>query len=261
MTSNGFIDNGVTCGNCKGKHANAAEVKVCFLEAKEAQASAQVPATEKQEAFLRKLAGEREHGWADAEAVIAGTITSRAATSAAINLLLAAPKVQAAKASVVDLEDGVYRHDSTFYKVYHTVHGANVQVAKVLVVTPNGQDANGNDLFGGTWEYVGRKPLYSLTPAHKLTQDEAKQFGLVYGMCVRCARDLTREESIHVGYGATCAAHEGWWYPTKSELKALLLVDPKATAVEPKATPEPAWKAQVAQAEQEAMEDYANEPF
>jgi hypothetical protein len=247
MSSNGFIDSGVKCGNCKQYHANAAEVKLCFLEAKEAQAS--VPATAKQESFLRKLAGERDHGWADAEAVIKGTLTSKAATSELINTLLGMPKAAPKATAVVqtELADGVYRHDDKFYKVYHTVHGANVQVAKVLHVTATGTDEDGKQLWKGTWEYVGKKPLYTLKPEHKLTKEEAKQFGLVYGMCVRCTRDLTREESIHVGYGPTCAGIEGWWYPTKAELKAL--------------AEEPAWKAQVANAEQDAFADYANEPF
>lgn len=269
MSANGFIDSGVKCGNCKQYHSSAAAVKLCFAEAKaEVQAQAQPnPATEKQVGFLLKLAGERP-AWADVNNVHADTIKAfasaadgKASASYWIGEALKQEKEAAAPQfnMAQELDDGVYRKDGTFYKVYHTVHGANVQVAKVLLVTPKGQDADGNELFGGTWEYVGKKPLYTLRPEHKLTQDEAKQFGLVYGMCVRCARDLTREESIHVGYGATCAGHEGWWYPTKTELKALLLVDPKGSTVEPAAT-EPAWKAQVAQAEQDSLAEYMAEP-
>lgn len=234
---NGFIDNGVKCGNCKEYHKNASEVKLCFAEAKEASTAAQatVAATDKQAGFLRKLAGERAHGWADTETVIAAVLTNRKATSELINLLLgmpkAAPKLVADEAT--ELADGVYRYADKFYKVYHTVHGANVQVAKVLHVTEAGTDEDGKQLWNGTWEYVGKKPLYTIKPEHKLTKEQAKEFGLVYGMCVRCTRDLTREESIHVGYGPTCAGIEGWWYPTKAELKALTLTAKPQAQAEP----------------------------
>lgn len=264
-----FIDNGVKCGNCKQYHESAAHVKACFMEAKAEVAAAAAPAaaaTPKQEGFLRKLVAERDHGWGDPEAVIAGCLTNRKATSAMIDTLLgmpkAAPKLTAD--APVALEDGVYRWNGTFYKVYHTVHGANQQVAKILHLTEAGVDENGKQLWNGEWEYLGKKPLYTLKPEHKLSQDEAKQFGLVYGMCVNCTRDLTREESIHVGYGPTCAKNHGWWYPTKVELKALKLQEaaaPVVPAPAPEAKDEPAWKAQQDEATQEALADYCNEPF
>ena len=241
-----MIDSGVKCGNCKHYHESAAAVKLCFAEAKaEAQAQAQPrPATDKQVAFLLKLAAERP-AWASVENLHADTIKAfataadgKASASYWIGEALKRKERAAADAAGKLLEDGVYRLGDTFYKVYHTVHGANVQVAKVLVVTSTQEGT-----FSGTWEYVGKKPIYSLTPAHKLTQDEAKQFGLVYGMCVRCARDLTREESIHVGYGATCASHEGWYYPTKAELKALQVDQ------------------QVSQAQQDSIAEACSEPF
>lgn len=254
-----FIDHGVKCGNCKEYHESAAHVKTCFAEAKAEVAAAAIPATAKQESFLRKLLNEREHGWDATEPFIAALLSNRKACSGSIDLLLgmpkAAPKLTAD--APVELADGVYRWNDTFYKVYHTIHGANVQVAKVLHLQEAGTDANGKQLWSGEWEYVGKKPLYTLRPEHKLTKEEAKQFGLVYGMCVRCARDLTREESIHVGYGPTCAGHEGWWYPTKAELKALVIEEAKATAP----VAEPAWKAQVAEAEQQGMDEYMSEPF
>lgn len=232
MPDNGFIDNGCKCGNCKGYHESAAAVKLCYQEAKAAQAQASVPATQKQEDFLRKLLQERDHGWANPESVLKSGLANRAAASGMIEMLLGMPKAAPHFNTAAELEDGVYRKDDTFYKVYHTVHGANMQVAKVLHLTDAGKDADGKQLWNGEWEYLGKKPLYSLKPEHKLTQAEAKQFGLVYGMCVNCTRDLTREESIYVGYGPTCAKNHGWWYPTKVELKALLVVDQQVQAAE-----------------------------
>lgn len=226
MSDNGFIDNGVKCGKCKEQHKNAAEVKLCYMEAKAAQEATTKTidlATEKQVQFIRKLRQER--GLSINEAIPNGP--SRANASALIAELLAMPKApaaKAAKAAPVELEDGIYRTvDGTIYKVYHTVHGANQQAAKVLHVTPAGTDKDGKQLYDGSFEYLGKKPLYSLTPSMLLTQEQAKQFGLVYSFCCNCTRDLTREESIHVGYGPTCAKNLGWYYPTKAELKALLM--------------------------------------
>lgn len=253
-----FDDKGCLCGNCKQYHPSAAHVKLCYMEAKaevEAASAPQVAATEKQESFLRKLVAERDHGWGDPEAVITGTLTSRKATSAMIDQLLGMPKAEAPVLTAAELEDGIYRtEDGTIYKVYHTVHGANQQVAKELIVTKTGTDKDGKDTFDGEWEYLGKKPLRFIRPEHKLTQDQAKQFGLVYSFCINCTRDLTREESIHVGYGPTCAKNHGWWYPTKVELKAL-----KLGTVSPEGLQ--AVQEQVAEAEVEALADYCNEPF
>ena len=255
-----FIDNGVKCGNCKQYHESAAHVKACYMEAKAQQDAIdkennQPRATEKQESFLRKLVAERDHGWSDPEAVITGTLTSRKATSAMIDTLLGMPKAQAPVLTAVELEDGIYKvPDGQIFKVYHTVHGANQQVAKVLHVEMTGTDKDGKCLYSGEWEYLGKKPLRFIKPEYRLTQEQAKQFGLVYSFCCNCTRDLTREESIHVGYGPTCAKNNGWWYPTKVELKAL-----KLGTVSPEGLQ--AVQEQVAEAEVEALADYCNEPF
>lgn len=239
------------CGNCKADHGSVQEVKDCYnlgspaSSQAVAQAQAQPSATEKQVAFVKKLAGERETPVAGKDENEAKTIArfedllgggkfvSKAEAHKVIDWLLIQPKVQGKGAGATqlhpDLEDGVYRNaDGTFVKVYHAVHGSGQQVSKFLVVTEpdcggcaNGEPCGAGCKFTSEWEYMGKRGLKGLLPAHKLTQEEAKEFGLVYGMCVRCGRELTRDESIHVGYGKTCAGHEGWWYPTKAELKAL----------------------------------------
>jgi Family of unknown function (DUF6011) len=49
-----------------------------------------------------------------------------------------------------------------------------------------------------------------LRPEWKLTLEQAKEFGALYGNCVRCGRDLTREDSIARMMGSTCYAKMGW---------------------------------------------------
>lgn len=222
----------VKCGNCKTYHDTADAVRTCYqgagfgpttatIKAEGDVAKAEAPITEKQLGFLRTLLADRPM-WANVMNYhddIIVKFTKREA-SAVIGQAKEVEKEAAAKGAdrvgPAELEDGIYRdNDGTYWKVYHTIHGRNVQVAKRLIITDNGDGT-----FNGTFEYVGKKPLYHLTPAMLLNQEEAKQFGLIYGFCV-FGHDLTREESLHVGYGPGCAKKMGWWYPTKAELKRL----------------------------------------
>ena len=143
-------------------------------------------------------------------------ITKRQASSM-IDAMKAAPKkAKESAAPKVVLEDGMYRLNGVIFKVYHTVHGANQQVAKKLVVTREGTplaepftNDRGDYVY---WEiepeaefvYQGKNGLKGLLPEHKLTLEAAKEFGHVYGVCGRCSRTLTREESIERGIGPVC---------------------------------------------------------
>lgn len=232
----------IACGYCKGQHAKANEVKVCAglvhpsstesFEAKRAAAvGTPAAATEKQRAFISKLAGERETPPANEagstfphvermEDALSGKQLSKDEASTVITWLLTLPKQEATGAAAIaeDLEDGMYRNGTQFVRVYTTKHGSNQKVAKRLVI--DGKDADGK--YRVHFEYEGKRGLKGLTAEMKLSADEAKQFGLLYGVCVRCGLDLTKDESIRVGYGKTCAGHEGWWYPTKKEFRVML---------------------------------------
>lgn len=98
------------------------------------------------------------------------------------------------------LEDGMYvRGDGKVFKLYHTVHGANELVAKELVIE------------GDTGEFIyrGKGPLASLlTNSRRLTLEEARAFGAIYGQCCRCLAPLTHEISIALGIGPKCGGHE-----------------------------------------------------
>lgn len=196
----------ITCGNCGGKHGSVAAVRNCHEAGTAAKATGGPAATEKQVAFIAKLAQER-----GVEFNTDGL--TKAAASQAIENLLAMPKPAQPKAE--ELEDGIYFKDGIIFKVVHAVHGSGKQYAKQLMITTDGEKTY------GSFEYAGRAPLATLTADDKLTAAKAKEYGLLYGMCVNCTKDLTKEESIHVGYGQTCAKNNGWYYPTKKELKEL----------------------------------------
>ena len=61
----------------------------------------------------------------------------------------------------------------------------------------------------GSWAYAGIAPLWKLTESHRISAEEAGEWGRTHGQCVFCARGLTDERSMFVGYGAICAEHNG----------------------------------------------------
>jgi len=99
-----------------------------------------------------------------------------------------------------ELEDGMYRRprDGEIFKVYHTQKGH--QVAKHLFKS---QLSNEYEFV-----YEGKRPLGTLTAEMRMTLEEARQFGAVYGVCCCCSRTLTDELSIYLGIGPVCGKRE-----------------------------------------------------
>lgn len=90
-----------------------------------------------------------------------------------------------------------YYQDETFrfVKVQKAVHGSGRPYAKVW------------DADSRTWTYEKGLVYRELRP---LGPQEAKQFGDLYGCCIRCGTVLTDEDSIERGIGPVCAAKMGW---------------------------------------------------
>jgi hypothetical protein len=131
-------------------------------------------------------------------------------------------------------ESGMYRLRGAdgaeeILKVYKAVHGSGNMVAKLMTVVspalldPDGKLVRNED---GTitepavidWQYLG---LAQLTDAGglyvrardtgtvytghvKVTLEEAKDWGEIYGVCMRCGKTLTLEASIAASLGTTC---------------------------------------------------------
>lgn len=108
--------------------------------------------------------------------------------------------------SVKITEDGMYRIGEQIYKVQVAVHGSGFLYAKRLVIdSPAVRDANGNISQPGQAHYErDASAMAKLLPEHRLTLADAKGFGDLYGMCMRCAATLTDEDSIAAGAGPVC---------------------------------------------------------
>ncbi len=169
------------------------------------------PCTDKQIGFYTRLCAERG---VDVSALVeSGKVDfnkiSKTEMSTAISAVMEIPKIAApAKTAPEELEDGMYRvsldngPELKIYKVQHAVHGSGRQYAKILT-------QYSDDTWG--FEYA-QGIVYKLRPEHKMTAEDAASFGELYGICVNCARTLTREDSIRHGYGPTCASNNGWPY-------------------------------------------------
>lgn len=52
--------------------------------------------------------------------------------------------------------------------------------------------------------------IREIQPEWRMTLAEAEKFGELYGVCMRCGRDLTKEESIARAMGDVCASKANW---------------------------------------------------
>lgn len=105
---------------------------------------------------------------------------------------------RATKAAGGELESGMYKVGDTIYKVYKAVHGSGKMCAKELVVIEF-DDAEADVSF----EYRGLAERF-VSAADRMSLEDAKKFGAIYGVCCVCAATLTDETSIAEGIGPVC---------------------------------------------------------
>lgn len=100
--------------------------------------------------------------------------------------------------------DGMYRNPATgdIYKVQIAHHGSGNLYAKKLVKLDEPRIIRGKEAH---FEFVmARGAIYNIKPEWQLDRADAKEFGDLYGCCMRCGLVLTDEASIDAGLGSTC---------------------------------------------------------
>lgn len=168
----------------------------------------------KQFDLIRKLAAQKPAwpvfagGTYQAECDTVATVTDPAVTadtvevekrdaSKAIDFLINSVKTTRPGASEAELEAGMYRRaDGRIYKVQRAVHGSGMMTCKLLVV-----DGHGSAHF----EYQGLATRF-VSADERMTLEQAKEFGAIYGVCCQCGATLTDETSIEAGIGPVCAS-------------------------------------------------------
>lgn len=108
----------------------------------------------------------------------------RAKASSLIEHLLGLPTK-----SVPELAVGMYLKDGEIYKVKRSEESGRLY-ASILV--------------NGKFQYA-QGALRGLLPEHRMTLEQAKAYGVQYGICCVCGRLLTNEVSVTEGIGPVCA--------------------------------------------------------
>jgi len=159
--------------------------------------------TDKQIAWARTLLEERK-GIEAAESVrgylnehrIAETLT-RLRMSNAIDRLIAIPKPKpAAKPVAGTLDEGMYQKDGEIYRVVRSKNTGRPYAKRLRK-----EDAGEGKKLDFEFD---RDYIRTLTPANRMTLDEAKAAGVLMGACCVCGATLTNEVSVREGIGPVC---------------------------------------------------------
>jgi len=206
---------GIRHTRCGGRHPSVAEVRQCeSASATITYPPNRVPADAYQ---IERIAELMEHPAIPDTAcqVIRDYInrerlskTGAANTIKRLLVLIKEDVEKAGKQSDRVTEEGIYKEPSGIvWRVVQAKHGTGHLYASFLHViiepkrAPDGKIVEPALL---TWYY---KPgaLRKLSNKWRLTAEQAKEFGDLYGCCIRCHVALTKPESIERGTGDTCA--------------------------------------------------------
>lgn len=159
-------------------------------------------ATDRQAAFITRLTTER-----GVPAVETSTMSREQATRL-ITQLLAMPRATMptidAPAVISVTECGMYRTaDGSIYKVQKSKEAGHLYAKKL---TPIGGQRLSEEDKVVRWEFAyERGALRALTPAMRMTLDDAKTFGIQFGVCCVCGAFLKDAKSVASGIGPVCA--------------------------------------------------------
>ncbi len=160
------------------------------------------PATPNQISFISRLVTERNLPSPQ------GTLTKGQASTLIDTLLKvpvakAAPKIEVVQEDAVT-ECGMYRDGlGQICKVQKSRDSENLY-AKRLVKIGGERLSETNEVV--KWEFVYEAGLiYRLQASQRMTLEEAKQFGIQFGVCCVCGAFLKDAKSVAAGIGPVCA--------------------------------------------------------
>lgn len=162
-------------------------------------------ASDKQVGLIQRLAAEKDLANVSWDGETDGLSPQDA--SALIDRLFAAPKRPVeVKPEEEALESGIYRtEDGTIFKVYLS-QGKTHLLAKRLEFDTDEETGKAVD---PSWTYAGAAARF-VKISQRMSLEEAKAFGQIYGVCCKCGAMLTDEDSIANGIGPVCGRSKGW---------------------------------------------------
>lgn len=154
-------------------------------------------ATPRQAAFIARLLSEKNLAGTPYAGLIDAPVdlTVREASSM-IDALKRLPRADGAAAGPArsTAPEGMHRIGDAIYKVQKAVHGSGRLYAKRLVQS------------GESWTFEFAPGMVQrLSESTRMTLEEAREWGTLYGTCCACGRTLTDETSIALGIGPVCA--------------------------------------------------------
>lgn len=157
------------------------------------------PASDKQLAFIARLAGEKELD-ADSRAKVLAAVEAKSLSgkgaSATIEKLLALPR---ATVEAVAIEAGVYTDGTTIFRVYLGQNSGRMLAARAIK----------HDDGTAEFDYAGQADRFVTAAFRKMSIEEAAAWGKATGTCIVCARRLDVPESVDRGIGPVCFAKMG----------------------------------------------------
>lgn len=149
------------------------------------------PATTRQVDYINSLLTQREFS----EVIEFATLTSQQASDY-INRLLASPRLTTSPATsprsnISELRVGMYRtQDGEIYRVHESRETGRLYAKHLNLIEMKFEYASG--------------AIYRLTPADRMTLDQARAFGVETGICCVCGAFLTDPRSVANGIGPVC---------------------------------------------------------
>lgn len=171
----------VKCGHCGGKHDTAGDVRKCS----NGFAPAVQLATEAQRELIIKMCNERGMDMSTEKYSVPDHLT-RDDARATITALKNVPVPRASNPMSID-EPGLFLLSGGVYKVVRSTAG------KLYA----------KQLEGTSWVYAPGV-VRDLTEAHRMTVEQAQEYGVATGVCCMCGIELTNPESIALGIGPVC---------------------------------------------------------
>jgi len=194
----------IKCGNCHERHASVSDVRECY-GVQTMRRPAEMAGTTEGVKERRSFRTMREM---TADQLRRSRPTAKATTRTDAKIT----------------EDGIYRNPFTdeIFKVQknrgdgdgrrlyakrmilgrHTEDGGYEEITKIPFV---GYGNKGSE-WSARFVYAPGA-MRNLRPEWRMTLEDAKKFGALYGTCVRCGRTLTKEESIERSLGSTCVKY------------------------------------------------------
>jgi hypothetical protein len=166
-------------------------------------------ATTKQVSFLTALLTERAHDYGNAAVANVEKLSNREA-SEIIDLLLKAPRradvvapaTEAAPAFVRASEPGMYKHGEDIVKIQAAKTTGNLY-AKKLTQIGGSRLTEQDDRVKFDFAYAPGL-VREVRADERLSLDEAKAFGIKYGVCCVCGAFLCDAKSVSEGIGPVC---------------------------------------------------------